>query len=273
MPRTGGGCQRKHRTKGYDAEVTTKAPAPGTTTTVTPESLHAYHRNPRRGDVPAIMASLRANGQYKPIVVNLGTRTGRPNEVLAGNHTLLAIDNLRRDEPDDPRWATVTVHWIDVDDQRCRDIVLADNRTAELGGFDTAELLALLEDVALGDLSSVGYSIDDLADMRALLEESNDAYGDLVFSDPVANDITNPGQRGDGLINQKDLTTQRNEYADMAANRMVVLTLPIQRFVWFAKKLDAYREAFGLDTNTDAAVHMLEAWSGESAPAVPGDDS
>ena len=41
------------------------------------DSLTPYHQNPRQGDTAAIAESLRVNGQYRPIVVNLGTRTGR----------------------------------------------------------------------------------------------------------------------------------------------------------------------------------------------------
>lgn len=44
------------------------------------DGLVHYGRNPRRGNVPAIMESLKHNGQYKPIVVRAGT-----NEVLAGS--------------------------------------------------------------------------------------------------------------------------------------------------------------------------------------------
>ena len=48
-------------------------------------SLVPYGANPRHGDVDGIATSLEVNGQYRPIVVRSGT-----NEVLAGNHTLLA---------------------------------------------------------------------------------------------------------------------------------------------------------------------------------------
>lgn len=44
------------------------------------DELAGYHRNPRRGDVDAIARSLAVNGQYRPIVVNIGTHTGRPLE-------------------------------------------------------------------------------------------------------------------------------------------------------------------------------------------------
>ena len=57
--------------------------------------LRPYHRNPRRGDVAQIARSLKRTGQYRPIVANKGTHTGRPGEVLAGNHTLAAARVLR----------------------------------------------------------------------------------------------------------------------------------------------------------------------------------
>jgi hypothetical protein len=49
------------------------------------DGLVPYVRNPRQGDVGAIVTSLERHGQYRPIVVNVGRLTGRPNEVLAGN--------------------------------------------------------------------------------------------------------------------------------------------------------------------------------------------
>ena len=56
--------------------------------------LRPYHANPRRGDVAQIARSLSRTGQYRPIVVNAGTKTGRYREVLAGNHTLAAAQKL-----------------------------------------------------------------------------------------------------------------------------------------------------------------------------------
>lgn len=60
-----------------------------TVTTIPISDLQPYPRNPRRGNIPAIAESLRALGQYRPIVVNAGTHTGRRLEILAGNHTFL----------------------------------------------------------------------------------------------------------------------------------------------------------------------------------------
>lgn len=97
--------------------------------------LRPYHANPRRGDVAQIARSLSRTGQYRPIVVNAGTKTGRYREVLAGNHTLAAALKLG--------WSHLAGSVVDVDDDTAARIVAADNRTAELGGYD-ADLLALL---------------------------------------------------------------------------------------------------------------------------------
>lgn len=118
--------------------------------------LKLFPGNPRRGVVGAIASSLAANGQYKPLVVNRGTITGRPLEVLAGNHTLMAARSLR--------WAEVDVWLVDVDEQRAKAIVAADNRLADLGEYDSMDLYSLLD--GLDELVGTGYSDADLAAMR-----------------------------------------------------------------------------------------------------------
>ncbi|SLG40058.1 ParB-like nuclease domain [Mycobacteroides abscessus subsp. abscessus] len=146
------------------------------TETMHPSDLALYHKNPRQGNVAAIAASLRSNGQMKPIVVNRGTHTGRPNEVLAGNHTVKAIRNLAEEYPDDDRWQKVLVHVVDVDDDRAARFVAADNRTSELGAFDDRLLLELLAD--LPDLDGTGYDPGDI-----------EALEDLVNNAPSLDDL------------------------------------------------------------------------------------
>lgn len=116
-------------------------------------ALSTFVGNPRRGNVELIARSLETNGQYRPIVVNAGTLTGRPLEVLAGNHTLLAARSLG--------WESVDCSVIDVDEQRARAIVAADNRLSDLGEYDAQELHALL--ASLDDLDGTGYLAEDLA--------------------------------------------------------------------------------------------------------------
>jgi ParB-like chromosome segregation protein Spo0J len=142
--------------------------------------LRTFHRNPRQGDVAAIQRFLRVNGQYRPIVVNKGTHTGRKNEVLAGNHTLMAS----REEG----LAEVAVVWVDVDDDQCTRIVAADNRTADLGSYDERLLAEMLGD--LPDLDGTGYDPGDLDALIALLEGEG---GDVRDDEEVLDDTDRAG--------------------------------------------------------------------------------
>jgi len=126
--------------------------------------LRLYHRNPRVGNTSRIAESLTVNGQYKPVVVNRGTHTGRPNEVLAGNHTLKAARDLG--------WDTIAAVTIDVDDDQAARIVAADNRTSDLGSYDDRLLLELLTD--LPNLDGTGYDPGDIDALEAILNDTTD---------------------------------------------------------------------------------------------------
>jgi len=125
--------------------------------------LHTYHRNARQGDIGAISVSLATNGQYRPIVVNRGTHTGRPMEVLAGNHTLMAARELG--------WPTLAAVIVDVDEHAATRIVLADNRTADLGSYDETLLVDLIQSLD-GEYAGSGYDGDDLDELLAGLNEN-----------------------------------------------------------------------------------------------------
>lgn len=142
-----------------------------------PDELRPYHRNPRLGDVEAIARSLEINGQYRPIVVNLGRHTGRPLEVLAGNHTLAAARHLG--------WPKIAATTVDVDDLEAARIVAADNRTADIGGYDDDVLVELLTELNdAGGLDGSGYSAEALDALLAMsggpldLDELAEEYGE-----------------------------------------------------------------------------------------------
>ncbi|MEU5002101.1 ParB/RepB/Spo0J family partition protein [Streptomyces sp. NPDC021622] len=123
--------------------------------------LFPYHRNPRTGDLDSIAESLSVNGQYRPIVANRGTLTGRTNEILAGNHTFKAAKQLG--------WDKIAVTWLDVDDDAAAKIVIVDNRTSDLAGYDSVLLADILTE--LPDLQGTGYDqgqLDQLLDETAL---------------------------------------------------------------------------------------------------------
>lgn len=142
--------------------------------------LQPYGDNPRRGNVKMIAESLEAHGQYRPIVVNLGTKTGREFEVLAGNHTLAAADSLG--------WEEISAALVDVDDQTARKIVLVDNRSNDVASYDQALLVELLEGLD-GDLQGTGFDDAELADLIAHLRDDDlDALGD-EYGEPGEDDL------------------------------------------------------------------------------------
>ncbi len=124
--------------------------------------LHTFHNNPRKGDVDAIAESLAARGQYRPIVVNRGSFTGRPLEILAGNHTFMAAKLLG--------WKTIQATTVDVDDEGATQIVLADNRLADLGDYDDTILTELLQ--SLETFDGTGYDESDLEQLLDILNVS-----------------------------------------------------------------------------------------------------
>lgn len=232
--------------------------------------LNTHHNNPRRGNIPAIAESLRVHGQFRPLVVNAGTHTGRPNEVLAGNHTLLAAFDL---EGTDHAFTELDCYVIDVDEDEATRIVLADNRTSDLGSYDD-EVLAELLDSLDDDLSGTGYDDDDLADLMAELEEHEElaAPATPAAGDADAGDAGAP-ERASGLLNSADTTTLADSYADRGT-RMFVLAYPYADYVWVAEQLAAYQQAHPDSgaTNSDLLMHMLAEANGVDLPHDLGDN-
>jgi ParB-like chromosome segregation protein Spo0J len=141
--------------------------------------LARFPGNARRGDVAAIRSSLRRNGQYRALVVR---DTGPGLVVLAGNHT--------RDALDAEGHATARCEVIQCSDDEARRINLADNRLAELGGYDDADLAALLEGLD-GDFDGTGWAQEDLDALLRGEPESRTDPDDVP--DAPAEPVTRPG--------------------------------------------------------------------------------
>lgn len=142
--------------------------------TVIAETLKEYPGNPRKGDIDKIAESLKANGQYKPIVVQRDT-----NFVLVGNHTLKAIKKLG--------WDFVDVVWADVDDMEAKRIVLADNRTSDGSTYDYTALNEMI--MTLPDLEGTGY---DKAALDQLINSVNPYIPELEREDTGSRGLGTP---------------------------------------------------------------------------------
>lgn len=140
------------------------------------EHLVPYPGNPRRGDVGLITESVAANGFYGAVVAQRSTRY-----VLAGNHRLAAAAAAGLSE--------LPVIWVEVDDATARRILLADNRTNDLAGYDNERLAALLG--SLEDLTGTGYITEDIstllgADRSADLETFTAGDSDAESRNPAS---------------------------------------------------------------------------------------
>lgn len=116
------------------------------------DHLQPHPRNPRQGDVGAIIQSIKANGVYRPLYAQRST-----NFIISGTHTWRALKSEGHE--------TVQVIFLDVDDARAQRILLADNRTSDLASYDQGALEDLLVDTARHGLEGTGYDLEDLQRM------------------------------------------------------------------------------------------------------------
>jgi len=126
------------------------------------DSVKTHPKNVRQGDIGAISESLKAHGQYRPIVVD-----ERTNLILAGNHTWKAAKALG--------WSEINAGFIETkDDDEALRILLADNRTTDLATYDDKQLANLLKDLADTDEGLLGTAFDgdDLDDLIYKLDGS-----------------------------------------------------------------------------------------------------
>lgn len=142
--------RKKKQKKDVDVSKTKMHSVIHSTETVDINSIFPYPMNARQGDIGMIAESLKENGQFRPVVVNRAD-----NSILVGNHTWKAAKMLG--------WKEIAVNFIDVDDEAAARIVLADNKTADLGSYDHVELAEILQ--GMSEFDGTGYSGDDLDEL------------------------------------------------------------------------------------------------------------
>ena len=220
--------------------------------------------NPRRGVPEAIAASLTAFRQRKPVVAKVdGT-------VIAGNHTLDAAEALG--------WDELAVVWVDDDETTAGAYALADNRTAELGGYDEEALAALMAEVHAADAelyAATGWTGDDLEDLLAkLAPEPIPILGDPDDVPDTAPAITIRGDvwlLGDHRLACGDSTVPTTiERALGGALADMVWTDPPYGVSYVGKTADALTiDNDGLDTD-DLATFLQTAFAAALAACRPG---
>lgn len=123
-------------------------------------SLIEHPENFREHDVGAIAASIERFGVWRPLVVQRSTR-----HVLVGNGELKALRSLGHfDGP---------VHFVEVDDDVARAILLADNWIPGRGRTMPTELLELMQELRDDRelFEATGADMDDLEDLEREVAE------------------------------------------------------------------------------------------------------
>lgn len=138
--------------------------------------LKVHPKNPRRGNLDSIKESIRVNGFAGVIVAQEGT-----GHIVAGNHRFMAACALG--------FTAFNVHWLPLSDTEAERLMLADNRTSDLGSYDDRVLADMLK--GLGDtdlaLSGTGYDQRDLDNLLALLGDVQQP--DLTPPEPDSPDL------------------------------------------------------------------------------------
>ncbi|KAA9133751.1 DNA methyltransferase [Microbacterium caowuchunii] len=206
------------------------------------DDLTPYYKNPRKGNVDVIADSLRTRGQYKPIVVNAGTFTGRRNEILAGNHTYLAARALS--------WDRIDVVTVDVSEEEAAQIVLADNRIADLGDYDDDLLRDVLGDA--GDLTGTGYTDEDLERMFA--EPAEPTEKSSLASEFGAPPLTVLSSRAGEWQERKKAWMDAGLRSEAGRDEALVYDSPQARFINWYKVKNAAEEAAGRSLSDDEVI-------------------
>lgn len=123
------------------------------------DEVHTHPSNVRQGDVGAICESLKAHGQYRPIVFQQSTK-----RILAGNHTWKAAKALG--------WTHIAATPVICDDQQALRILLADNKANDLASYDEPELIELLKQLADTDEGLLGTLFDE-DELDSLIADSS----------------------------------------------------------------------------------------------------
>ncbi len=182
--------------------------------------LAPHPKNPRRGVVEEIVKSLRRFGQQRPLLA-------LPDGTLVAGHHVwraaLALD-----------WSHVAVVRSDLTDAEVEAYLLADNRLADLGLYDDAELAALLEPLREADrLDGIGYTSADVDTLLAYLSPSPLEIVAPRFATP--NGLTVDGS----TVFRIQLSYDQERYEQMIA------------------RLDSLAERLGVDTYSEVVESVV----------------
>ena len=213
------------------------------------DSVQPHEKNVRQGDIGAISESLKAHGQYRPIVVDK-----RTNRILAGNHTWKAAKALG--------WQQIAAGYVETkDDDEALRILLADNRTTDLASYDDSGLADLLKQLSETDIGLEGTAFDG-DDLDSLLKDLG--HFELPTDvDEIPDNVPAVSKLGDVWL--------LGEHRVMCGDSLVVANLDL---LMNGKKAGCIvtDPPYGIDLNTDYSQMPDRTVKGVKYSKVIGDD-
>ncbi len=147
--------------------------------TIRLSDINLWQANYRQGDVAMIQASIQRFGYAR------GVSLWRDNTVIAGNHTIKALQALEAQQADVPTnvevingdWHIEVTDISHLDDNEATAYAIADNRTADSATNDDEQLALLLSQLQDTPdlLQATGWNEDDIAQMLYELNPTFDA--------------------------------------------------------------------------------------------------
>jgi hypothetical protein len=193
--------------------------------TATIASLMLDPANVRTHDsknLESIKASLARFGQQTPIVVN------SKGIVVAGNARLMAAKMLN--------WSSVEIVRTDLEGAEAIAYAIADNRTAELAGWDEAALAQQLAALQIDD--------EELANIAG-------------FTDAEIEAMMMVGTKIENSENGKSVVESSEKYAESVI-KQIVLVFDAKEYRNVIESFESYAEKNGLSDNTSVVIHLLE---------------
>jgi hypothetical protein len=192
------------------------------------DSVAAHPENARKSDTDSIRRSLEDHAQYAPIVVHEATRT-----VIVHNHVWMIAKELGHKK--------IYATFVECSDAKARAVLAVDNRTSDTATYDETALMALLESLDETDhLAQAGYEQDDLDDLRARLDETDE----LEIPSEVSRD--RPG---------RTLDEQYADYSDSGV-RSIVVMLTSEAYVKLIADLDLAQQHLETANHSDTVAAM-----------------
>lgn len=205
--------------------------APDLTSLIVPiDSIKPHPQNPRRGDLEAIGASIDRFGQVRPVLVQKST-----GFICAGNHLWKLLTERG--------WDRIARVEVDLNDDDALAYVIADNRTAELGGYDQQALGVILESMMTkGQLTGTGYNAEQVDDFLAALDAlpTNEAEFE-----------------GEHRESAEETAKRYREPGAVVPQRQFIIMIPESEADDMEKNITVLKKAWGIDNFRDVVKESL----------------